>query len=160
MLVTDLNSPLFDSYASLDDLRGYAKTRGYEIPDSDDDCEQLLMQAMDYLAGLSWKGNRKSGDQPLAWPRTGIMFDGYPIIDNAIPKQIVQSQCRLAIDAQNIDLAPVIDGGGDVIQESISGAISVTYAEGTTSSAPKITWLNGALKGFITGAGQIRVVRG
>ena len=160
MLVTDLNSPLFDSYASLEDLREYAKTRGYKIPDSDDDCEQLLMQAMDYLEGLSWKGNRKSGDQPLAWPRTGIMFDGYPIADSAIPKQIVQSQCRLAIDAQDIDLSPVMDGGGDVIQESISGAISVTYAEGTTSSAPKITWLNGALKGLITGAGQIRVVRG
>lgn len=160
MLVTDSSSPNFDSYASVEDLRTFAISRNYEIPDSDIACEHLLMQAMDYLAGLHWKGSRTVKEQLLAWPRAGVIVDGYVLPKYIIPKQVIQAQCRLAIEAQEIDLCPSFAGGGEVTHESVTGAVSVSYAERTSKSAPSFAWLNGLLRGMIVGANQISLVRG
>lgn len=72
MLVTDPDSPDFESYASVDDLRVLATSRGYEVPADDSACKKLLLQGMDYLAGLIWKGSRSVAEQPLFWPRSGL----------------------------------------------------------------------------------------
>lgn len=42
MLVTDPDSPDFESYASVDDLRVLATSRGYEVPADDSACKKLL----------------------------------------------------------------------------------------------------------------------
>ncbi|KER01521.1 hypothetical protein LGZ99_20505 [Photorhabdus temperata] len=160
MLVTDSSSPNFNSYASVEDLRTFATSRNYEIPDNDTACEHLLMQAMDYLAGLRWKGSRTVKDQLLAWPREGVIVDGYLLPKDIIPRQVIQVQCRLAIEAQEIDLTPSFAGGGEVTQETIVGAVNVSYAERTSATSPRFTWLNGLLRGMIVGANQISLVRG
>ncbi|CNE41958.1 MULTISPECIES: DnaT-like ssDNA-binding protein [Yersinia] len=160
MLVTNPDSSNFESYASVDDLRALATSRGYDVPVDDESCEQLLLQGMDYLAGLIWKGSRTVAEQPLFWPRTGVVVDGHLLPKNIIPKQVVQAQCKLAIEAQEIDLSPAFAGGGEVTQETVVGAVSVSYAEGSSVAAPSFTWLNGLLRGMITSAGQVRMVRG
>ncbi|EPU0348254.1 DnaT-like ssDNA-binding protein [Yersinia enterocolitica] len=124
MLVTNPGSPSFESYASVDDLRDLAASRGYDVPVDDESCEQLLLQGMDYLAGLIWKGSRTVAGQPLFWPRTGVVVDGYLLPKDVIPKQIIQAQCRLAVEAQEIDLSPAFAGGGEVTQETVVGAVS------------------------------------
>ncbi|SUP84863.1 DnaT-like ssDNA-binding protein [Yersinia wautersii] len=160
MLVTDPDSPDFESYASVDDLRVLATSRGYEVPADDSACKKLLLQGMDYLAGLIWKGSRSVAEQPLFWPRSGVVVDGHLLPKDVIPKQVIQAQCRLAIEAQVIDLSPAFAGGGEVTQETVVGAVSVSYAEGSGASAPSFTWLNGLLRGMITSTNQVRVVRG
>lgn len=160
MLTTDARSPDMDSYASVVDLRDLAGRRGYEIPDDDKVCEHLLMQAMDYLAGMKWKGSRADSKQPLAWPRIDVVVDGATLPGNTIPKPVIQAQCRLAIEAQETDLQPSTAGGAGVLQESVSGAVSITYAEGTSSDLPSFPWLYSLLRGMVVGFGQVSVVRG
>ncbi|MFQ6284239.1 DnaT-like ssDNA-binding protein [Yersinia enterocolitica] len=160
MLVTDLTSDAFNSYASVIDLREYAGSRGYQIPYHNEECEKLLIIAMDYLEGLSWKGTRTVLTQPLAWPRSGVIFEGHFLPANEIPHKVIQAQCRLAIEAQQIDLAPSFEGGAQVIQETVTGAVSVSYAEGTATSRPKFTWLDGMLRGLSLSTHSIKLVRG
>lgn len=160
MLNSNPDSPDFESYASVGDMRELAERRGFLIPNKDSECEQLLLQAMDYLGGLKWKGTRTNPNQPLAWPRTCVVVDGATLPGGMIPKQLIQAQCRLAIEAQEVDLQPSFSGGSEVLQEAVSGAVSVTYAEGSRAEAPTFTWLNGLLRGMTAGSGQISVVRG
>ncbi len=160
MLITDPASMDFNSYASVGDLKLYASTRGYEIPADEQECEKLLIQSMDFLAGLAWRGSRTSSSQPQAWPRSGVFYDGVAVSDSVIPRQVVFAQCRLAIEAQEIDLSPSFDAGGEVVQEAVSGAISVSYSPGTSKSVPSFPWLNSMLRGFVGAMSQVRVVRG
>ncbi|PRD13979.1 hypothetical protein CQW29_18410 [Pantoea coffeiphila] len=160
MLITDPLSLHMDSYASVAVLRDLAGARGYDIPADDDECERLLIQAMDYLAGLKWKGQRGSASQPNAWPRSGVEVDGFTLSPHTIPVQLIQAQCRLAIEAQNTDLQPATSGGAEVLQESVSGAVSITYAEGTSRDPPSFPWLSGLLRGMVAGFGQVSLVRG
>ncbi|WP_312268056.1 DnaT-like ssDNA-binding protein [Pseudescherichia sp.] len=160
MLITDPASPEFDSYASVSDLQAFATARGYEVPADAAECENLLVQAMDYLAGIDWRGYRTDPAQPQAWPRRGVTADGVSLPDTTIPRQLVQAQCRLAIEAQEIELMPSFDAGGEVVQESVSGAVSVTYAQGSSRSAASFPWLNNMLRGLVGSSNQVRLVRG
>lgn len=160
MLTTDPASPDFNSYASAADLQAFAAVRGYAIPDDAAERENLLVQAMDYLAGINWRGCRTDSSQPQAWPRSGVKADGVELPDSAIPRQLVQAQCRLAIEAQEIELMPSFDAGGEVVQESVSGAVSVSYAPGTSRSAASFPWLGNMLRGLAVSSGQVRLVRG
>lgn len=121
MLVADPHSPGFNTYASVADLRAFAAGRGYTVPADDDECGMLLMQAMDFLEGKAWCGQRFSTSQPLSWPRSGVRFDGIDLPDDTIPQRLVDAQCRLAIESQEIDLTPSGSGGGAVIAESVQG---------------------------------------
>lgn len=160
MLITNPTLPDFNSYASVADLQAFAAARGYAIPDNAEECENLLVQAMDYLAGINWRGCRTESSQPQSWPRRGVKADGVELPDSSIPRQLLQAQCRLAIEAQEIELMPSFDAGGEVVQESVSGAVSVSYAQGTSRSAASFPWLSNMLRGLAVSSGQARLVRG
>ena len=52
MIDPDKNSPVFNSYASVDDLKKYAEDRNITLADSG--LEPLLITAMDYLESQRW----------------------------------------------------------------------------------------------------------
>ncbi|MEQ5205001.1 DnaT-like ssDNA-binding protein, partial [Providencia rettgeri] len=66
---------------------------------------------------------------------------------DAIPHQVIQAQCRLALEAQENELQPTL--GAEIISERIEGAIDLKYAEGTNTGAPNFAWLKGLLCGLI-----------
>ena len=160
MLMADPHSPDFNSYASVVDLRAFAAGRGYTVPSDDGECGQMLMQAMDYLEGQQWRGQRSDVSQPLSWPRSGVRFDGVDLPDDSIPKRLVDAQCRLAIESQEIDLTPSVAGGGAVIAESVQSAVSVQYEPGTNKATPSLPWLYSSLRGMVVSGNQIRIERG
>lgn len=160
MLVADPHSPDFNSYASVADLRAFAEGRGYSIPADDGECGQLLMQAMDYLEGKTWRGQRSSASQLLSWPRTGVRFDGVDLPHDVIPQRLIDAQCRLAVESQEIDLTPSVAGGGAVIAESVQGAVSVQYEPGTNKASPSFPWFYSSLRGLVVGGNQVRMERG
>lgn len=160
MLVADPHSPDFNSYASVIDLRAFAIGRGYTVPADDAECGQMLVQAMDYLEGQQWRGQRSDPSQPLSWPRSGVRFDGVDLPDNAIPQRLVDAQCRLAIESQEIDLTPSVAGGGAVTMERVEGAVTVQYEPGTKKAAPSFPWFYSSLRGMVVGSNQIRIERG
>ncbi|PAV02429.1 hypothetical protein CBG25_10935 [Arsenophonus sp. ENCA] len=147
MINTDKDSPTFNSYAGAEDLKRYARERGVDIPTDDLHIESMLVNAMDYLASQPWLGKRTRLTQLLSFPRTGLFYDGVPVANDVIPKQLVMAQCRLAIESENEDLQPTL--GGEVTTERIEGAITVQYASGTNSGLPKFPWLNGLLNGLL-----------
>ncbi|WP_413730799.1 DnaT-like ssDNA-binding protein [Sodalis sp. RH22] len=160
MINTDPTSPDFNSYASVADLDAFAVARGYTIPPTNEVKEQLLMQAMDYLEGMAWRGLPLDPGQPLQWPRSKIYAGG--VVLTGIPRQLIQAQCRLAVEAQTIDLMPSYSGGGEVVQEAVTGVVSVSYAEGSSTSTPYFAWLPGMLRGLIGGGSSVNfdVMRG
>lgn len=160
MLVADPHSPGFNTYASVADLRAFAAGRGYTVSADDDECGMLLMQAMDFLEGKAWCGQRFSTSQPLSWPRSGVRFDGVDLPDDAIPQRLIDAQCRLAIESQEIDLTPSVSGGGAVIAESVQGAVSVQYEPGTNKATPSFPWFYSSLRGLVVGGNQVRIERG
>ena len=140
MLVADPHSPDFNSYASVVDLRAFASGRGYTVPTDDGECGQMLMQSMDYLEGQQWRGQRSRASQPLSWPRSGVRFDGVDLPDDSIPQRLVDAQCRLAIESQEIDLTPSVARGGAVTMERVEGAVTVQNEPGTTKAVPSLPW--------------------
>ncbi|HHD7211034.1 TPA: DnaT-like ssDNA-binding protein [Citrobacter freundii] len=160
MLVADPYSPDVNSYASVDDLRAFAVGRGYTVPADDGECGQMLMQAMDFLEGKSWRGQRSDVVQPLSWPRSGVRFDGVDLPDDAIPQRLIDAQCRLAVESQEIDLTPSVAGGGAVTMERVEGTVTVQYEAGTNKAAPSFPWFYSSLRGLVVGGNQIRIERG
>lgn len=160
MINADPQSPSFNSYASVADLRAFAAGRGYTVPADDSECSMLLMQAMDFLEGKSWRGHRSSSSQPLSWPRSGVRFDGVDLPDDAIPQRLVDAQCRLAVESQEMDLTPSVAGGGAVTMERVEGAVTVQYEPGTSKATPSFPWFYSSLRGLVVGGNQIRIERG
>nr|WP_154325044.1 DnaT-like ssDNA-binding protein [Pantoea sp. 201603H] len=152
MINTDPKSPDFNSYASVSDLRDFATARGYDIPADDTTCEQLLMQAMDYLDSVNWKGSRTVAGQPLSWPRDGVFIDGEKVDKSTVPKRIKQAQCRLAVEAQETDLNPT-QSGGAVTLERVEGAVTVQYDGASNDGTVSFPWLNSMLRGMTKSAG-------
>ncbi|MEY1578202.1 DnaT-like ssDNA-binding protein [Providencia manganoxydans] len=146
MIDPDKTSPTFNSYASIEDLKAYASARRLTLP-NDTELPPLLIVAMDYLESQKWLGQRTEVDQPLSFPRRGLIRDGVTISSERIPQQVIQAQCRLAIESQENDLQPTL--GGEIIAERIEGAIDLKYAEGTNTGAPNFAWLKGLLSGLI-----------
>lgn len=160
MLVTDMNSPDFNSYASVADCRAYATARGFTLPADDTAVEPLMFQAMDWLEGRKWKGVPRVFGQNLSWPRAYVKRDYYTIHSDVIPKQVIEAQCRLAIEAQTIDLLASNQNGQEVLSEAVSGVVSVTYSEYSRDIAPSFPAVDALLRGLCVGTGQIAVVRG
>ncbi len=151
MINTDPTSPDFNSYASVSDLQGFATARGYEIPADDITCEQLLVQAMDYLDSVNWKGSRSAPEQALAWPRDGVFIDGEKVDKDTIPTRIKQAQCRLAVEAEETDLNPT-QSGGAVTLERVEGAVTVQYDGASNDGTVSFPWLYTMLRGMTKSA--------
>ena len=139
-------------------LIAYAAARGSVI--AEDEAPILLVKATDYMDTFAWTGQKPAGQEDC-WPRTGITYDGTPLIDAAgdevteiedsegdlvplenddvvytppvTPQTIINATYRVAMtigDGTDI-MAP--SSGGKVKQETVSGAVSITYADGTES---------------------------
>ncbi|THD46647.1 hypothetical protein ERD95_15770 [Enterobacteriaceae bacterium ML5] len=146
MINTDPTSAGFNSYASVNDLTQFAASRGYDVPADNDECAKLLFQALDYLNGLNWMGARADPNQPLAWPRMGVYIDGERLPHDVIPGQLIQAQCRLAVEAQD----GLLDGSFTKgITTETAGKVSVQFAD-DASGELYFPWLDGLLRGLLS----------
>ena len=153
MIDNEPTSPTFNSYADVAGLLAWASARGYDVPE--DSAEMLLFQAMDYLGLQSWAGEPTDSAQPLPWPRSGVTVGGNPIPSDKIPPALIQAQYRLAVSAQEIELMPGF-GGAQAVEEAVSGAVSIKYAESTVGAGVHFPWFRQLLGGLL-GAGASSV---
>jgi hypothetical protein len=155
-----------DSYATVAELRAYALKRGETVPVDDASCEVLMIKAMDWLQAQEdrYLGTRVNSLQALAWPRSGVRrpngWDYYP--SDAIPPQLKQAQCALALDAKLQALQPTRqpDEQGPVTAEQV-GSLSVSYAEPVNRISKAVYAVaEGHLVTLVRGAaGATRLVR-
>ncbi len=167
-------------------LIAYAAARGVMI--GTDEAPVLLTKAGDYLATMCWEGAPADSEDP--WPRTGLVYNGQPLLNTdgdvittvvidgetvpispgytvtepATPKTVVTAVYRLAMEVGNgVELMPTTSGA-QVVSESVSGAVSVQYAEGTIGTPLTLPWLGPLIDGWTscsTGSGiNFSVYRG
>lgn len=125
------------SYASATDLKNrMAGLTGAPVvvnTYTDTQLENFLLQAMEYLETEQFQGGKTQPQtQALQWPRWGVVVREHYLLANQIPPELIQAQCALAIDAMTLDLLPTTTPTGvrgEVVQESVSGAVSVSYAQ-------------------------------
>lgn len=150
------------TYASVSQLQTYATGRRASLPNSTLDREALLLKAMDAMQGLDYVGSRATKSQALDWPRRGVRIDSFEYASTEIPKQLLDAQCALAIEAQTTDLLPTIgaNAAGAVISRTV-GPITTTYADsGRASNRPTVEKAKAHLRPLLrSGGNNIRLVR-
>lgn len=139
-----------NSYVTLAEFRTYAATRGVTLPNNDEDAEAILIKAMDYFEsyGDRFKGTQVTRDQPLSWPRSGAVIEGWTWSSSEIPRQVISAQLALGIEsASGEDLFNPSAAALPVTRERVEGAVEVEYANPTrvskvTKTAPSQTIIN------------------
>lgn len=149
--------PNSNSYVTVDELGAYAADRLETLPAEGK--EALLIRSMDYLESIkNYKGVRASAEQALAWPRTRVYVDGFPLDAKRIPTLLKRAQMQLAIEAMNYDLMPSTDGFA-VASEKVD-VIQVEYATGgrlsgsTAPAVPVFPKVDALLRQLLTDVGQ------
>lgn len=151
-----------NSYIDVAEARAYAAARGLTLPAADDEVEALLIKAMDFIEAYrgDFQGLKTAATNPLQWPRSGVILDGYPLAENVIPQVLKDAQAQLAIDAQDMDLMPT-GTGREVVMEQVD-VIQVQYAEtGNSNPQPIFTKAEALLKPLFKSSlfGSLRSIR-
>lgn len=120
--------------------------------------EQAIVRATDYLTVYSqrWKGVRTDADQPLDWPRAGVVANGYDVDSDTVPDAVANACALLALKGSTADLAPDL---GAQKQSVKVGPIETSYFAGTRQT-PKFQAVDNMLAPYLgAGAGMIRLER-
>ena len=97
--------PSADSYVSVAECSAYFSARGNEAWGEVENKDAALRKATQYIdAEYSFKGARVSSLQALAWPRYGVVVDGYELPAETMPRQLKEACCELALKAASDDL--------------------------------------------------------
>lgn len=143
-----------NTYVSVADATAYATARGYTFVGG---VEQRLIQAMDYIEALPFQGIKQQMLQGLEFPRYRMYIDGYPLLSNTIPVQLIngQIQVAIAIDQGN---SPLQDLPRMVTREKV-GSIEVDYAVGSAAVVINTQIMNSLYKLLVAGGstGTLRV---
>lgn len=146
-----------NSYVTEAELSAYATARGTTLST---DTEQLLIQAMDYIESLEFKGFKWTADQALQWPRAGVYIDSYLIDADEIPTELKNGLMQVAMAIDN-DNDPLADLSRTTKRETV-GPISIEYADGAASTTI-VRKINASLRKLLAGSAsgtQFTVWRG
>lgn len=146
--------PNADSYVSLADARALAANYGLELPADDTAAEVALRNGATYvgLAEPQMCGRRVSAEQSLAYPRTGVTLNWFPVANNAIPKQVILAQVIAAVTYGDGTEVRANSDGRSVQTERVEGAVTVTYFNnGSSGATTAITAADDALRPLLCG---------
>ena len=122
-----------NSYVTRAEYIAYALERGIVIADAVD-ADVELIKAAQYIDSLERQlmGSRVTRDQGLAFPRYDVFIDDWNWAHTEIPRQVLLAQLGVALDI-HAGLDPYNPATNlPVIEEQISGAVTVKYASPTS----------------------------
>jgi hypothetical protein len=142
-----------NTYISAIDFVTFASARNYTPVLASD---ILLIQAMDYIESLGFKGLKRNRDQALQWPRAYVYIDGYYVDVTHIPQQLKDGLCHvaIAIDQNN---GPDADVPRFTDSERV-GDLEVRYSKGAPSTTINIKLRNALYKLLANGGASGLVV--
>ena len=76
-----------NTYVSLNAYKSFANLRGLTVG-TDAAITQAIFRAMDFFERQTFIGRKATESQPLQWPRTEAMIDGYYADANEIPNDV------------------------------------------------------------------------
>ena len=135
-----------NSYITLDEYRTWANARGFTSQDSDTILERYVLRAMDFLERQNFIGNKANENQPLQWPRTEALIDGYYADATEIPPDVKRSlyeATKSEIDGiselANLERRTIREKIGDIEVQYDSSSESRTISPALSLALSKIT---------------------
>lgn len=146
-----------NTYASLADANAYWADRANDTwaDATDDEKAAALIQATDYLNGLSWTG-RKVAIRTMAWPRIDVEVDGRSVGSDEIPNEVVQACCYMAVEI--IGGATPLAATDRPLTKLTAGAVSMEW-DAASPQAPQYPAIKSILRGYILDQNTFRLVR-
>lgn len=125
-----------NTYVSRADYITFAASVGVTIANTDAADVQLIKAAQfidQHEANL--KGDRVERDQPMAFPRAGVIIDGWDWSHTEIPRNVILCQMQLALDinAGRDPWNPSTNPSLAKKRTRIEGAVEVEYAVGDST---------------------------
>lgn len=117
----------------------------------DEQTDRLVIASQFIDSSFSWIGKQKTLEQGLSWPRVGVMWQGFCIPDDSIPRPIRQA-CIMAlylIISQGLDIFR--DTGDAEVKMEALGSLKTEYFErikGMAANGTNFNDINRLLKGF------------
>ena len=141
-----------NSYVTLAEYREWANARGISASDSDAVLERRILRSMDYFEQLNFIGNKANENQPLQWPRTEALIDGYYADATEIPAQVKRALYE-AIKVEADGYSNLNTQDRRTIREKI-GDIEIEYADNSENRTitPALT---SALSKLVMGATSV-----
>lgn len=151
-----------DSYVTAAELVTYAANYGLTIPATEGEQEALLRRAYLQMNTLPWKGWPVNRDQTGAWPRYGVLSNGYELPSDVIPRQVKQCQMAMAGEIHADDIDPPELRKGAVIKDRVEGAVERQYAAAKASRSTPVAGRQSlaSVAGLLESSWQIPMVRG
>lgn len=128
-----------NTYVTRAEAIAYAEARGVTLAASSA-TDTLIIKACDYLESKrnQFKGWIVENNQPLAWPRSDVVIEGWEWGLDEIPRQVINAQLALVLELNaGEDLYNPTQHQGPITQETVQGAVSVSYASATSSKVSK-----------------------
>ncbi len=145
-------------YLAISDIDDYHTTRGNTAWVGTDAVKsQAAWRAQTWLDTQNFVGERADREQDNAWPRVNAK----DIPGDEVPVQIGYALCEAAL----IELvtpgafSQVLERGGQIRQETISGAVSVSYFSGAPAGTTYTSVMN-HLRGLVYSTSVVRVLLG
>jgi regulator of protease activity HflC (stomatin/prohibitin superfamily) len=123
-----------NSYVSAAEYIAWADAR--EIEYSSTLLESQILRSMDYIESLPFAGQKSTQDQPLQWPRVGVVVDGYDIDHNEIPEQLRKAVYE-SVKAESEGVSQLLNVERQTARERV-GEIEVEYSSSSGSSTSVI----------------------
>lgn len=133
-----------NSYVTTDEYRTWANNRGLDV-EANSLLERSILRAMDYFEQLQFIGNKANENQPLQWPRTEALIDGYYADATEIPapvKTALYEAIKVEIDGyselNNLDRRTIKEKIGDIEVQYASNSENRTATPALTHALKKI----------------------
>ncbi len=128
-----------NTYADLAYARAFATNTGLVgLPTDDEAAKAALLRAMAYIESRPYQGYPSSATQALVWPRKGVLYSGYQLLDNYIPEPIKKAQVVAAtLIGNGIELLPTVSG--QFVTEETVGPITTKYSDEYLASSTGLT---------------------
>jgi hypothetical protein len=146
--------PTANSYVDIDFIRAYAASRRVPLSNDNEIIEGFAIDAMDLIEARKFKGVRTYTDQPLAFPRSGVITEDGQYATNAIPSILKRAQAALVVyRSQGVSFFATENVEGAVKREKI-GPIETEYFDGASSFAPSVPLADVLLEPLERGQGR------
>lgn len=120
-----------NSFTTDVEFAAYAGARGYTLPATEAERDQLQIKAVDYIFSVEREmlGSRtNNATQELPYPRQNVYIRCDLLDENTIPQELKNAQMELAIAANSQELL-VNSSGGNVKKERLA-ELEVEYYSG------------------------------
>ena len=149
-----------NSYSTRADYIAYALSLGIVIADAVAADDQLVAAAI-FIGSKenSLKGDRVDRDQSIAFPRNGLVIEGFSWLSTEIPRQLLLAQMSLALDLNaGEDLYNLTQSDSTGLKsERVEGAVTVEYANADSMKLSRRSASNALLASLMRNGGLFSV---